>query len=101
MGVTSKQNPAKYIYFSTGGYTDGTMEAEKDEAGNFTDSGDGKKNEGIKFSGNAYYLSSSASPTILRCVSYANFNATNQSIQVNGSRYTGMLVRPVYSPEEQ
>ena len=99
--VTSRQNPEKYIYFSTGGYTDGTMEAEKDAEGNITDSGDGKKNEGIKFSGNAYYLSSSASPTILRCVSYANFNATNQSIQVNGSRYTGMLVRPVYSPDEQ
>ncbi len=98
--VTSKKNPEKYIYFSTGGYIDGTMEVEKDAEGNITESGDGKKNEGIKFPATAYYLSSSASPTILRCVSYAYFTASDQMIKVDGSRYTGMLVRPVYSPNE-
>ena len=99
--VTSKQNPEKFIYMSTGGYTDGTMLPEKDAEGNLTDSGDGKKNAGIIYQGTAYYLSSSASPSILRCVSYAYFNTTEQRIKVDGSRYTGMLVRPVYSPDEQ
>ncbi len=99
--VTSKKNPEKYIYMSTGGYLDGTMLPEKDAEGNITESGDGKKNQGIVAPGTAYYLSSSASPTILRCVSYAYFNAESQLIKVDGSRYTGMLVRPVYSPDEQ
>ena len=97
--VTSKQN-GNSIYFSTGGYTDGTMEAQRDPEGNYTDSGDGKKNEGVKFTTTAYYLSSSASPSILRCVSYAYFDQNSQLIKVDGSRYTGMLVRPVYSPNE-
>ena len=99
--VTSKKNPEKVIYLSTGGYTDGTMLPEKDAEGNLTDSGDTKKNAGIIYQGTAYYLSSSASPSILRCISYAYFNATEQDIKVTGSRYTGMLVRPVYSPDEQ
>ena len=99
--VTSKQNPEKFIYMSTGGYTDGTMLPEKDAEGNLTDSGDTKKNAGIIYQGTAYYLSSSASPTILRCISYAYFNVDSQLIKVDGSRYTGMLVRPVYSPDEQ
>lgn len=99
--VTSKQNPEKFIYMSTGGYTDGTMLPEKDAEGNLTDSGDTKKNAGIIYQGTAYYLSSSASPSILRCVSYAYFNVESQLIKVDGSRYTGMLVRPVYSPDEQ
>ena len=99
--VTSKKNPEKFIYMSTGGYTDGTMLPEKDAEGNLTDSGDTKKNAGIIYQGTAYYLSSSASPSILRCISYAYFNATEQDIKVTGSRYTGMLVRPVYSPDEQ
>ena len=99
--VTSKRNPEKFIYMSTGGYTDGTMLPEKDAEGNLTDSGDTKKNAGIIYQGTAYYLSSSASPTILRCISYAYFNAAEQHIKVDGSRYTGMLVRPVYSPDEQ
>ena len=43
---------------------------------------------------------STASPSILKCVSYAYFDAKKQLINVNGSRYTGMLVRPVYSPNE-
>lgn len=98
--VTSKNNTDKFIYMSTGGYTDGTMEVKKDAEGNITESGDGKKNEGLKFQRIAYYLTSSASPTILRCVSYAYFNASDQQIKVDGSRYTGMLVRPVYSPNE-
>ena len=97
--VTSKQN-GNSIYFSTGGYTDGTMEAQRDAEDNYTDSGDGKKNEGVKFTTTAYYLSSSASPSILRCVSYAYFDQNSQLIKVDGSRYTGMLVRPVYSPNE-
>lgn len=99
--VTSKKNPKKFIYMSTGGYTDGTMLPEKDAEGNLTDSGDTKKNAGIIYQGTAYYLSSSASPSILRCVSYAYFNVESQLIKVDGSRYTGMLVRPVYSPDEQ
>ena len=99
--VTSKQNPETSIYMSTGGYTDGTMLPEKEAEGNLTDSGDTKKNAGIIYQGTAYYLSSSASPTILRCISYAYFNAESQLIKVDGSRYTGMLVRPVYSPDEQ
>lgn len=99
--VTSKKNPEKFIYMSTGGYTDGTMLPEKDAEGNLTDSGDTKKNAGIIYQGTAYYLSSSASPTILRCISYAYFNVDSQLIKVDGSRYTGMLVRPVYSPDEQ
>ena len=99
--VTSKKNPEKFIYMSTGGYTDGTMLPEKDAEGNLTDSGDTKKNAGIIYQGTAYYLSSSASPTILRCISYAYFNVESQLIKVDGSRYTGMLVRPVYSPDEQ
>ncbi|MDY5356895.1 MAG: fimbrillin family protein [Candidatus Cryptobacteroides sp.] len=98
--VTSKNNPEKFIYMSTGGYSDGTMLPEKDAEGNLTDSGDGKKNAGIIYQGTAYYLSSSASPTILRCISYAYFNDKSQLIKVDGSRYTGMLVRPVYSPDE-
>lgn len=98
--VTSKKNPERFIYMSTGGYTDGTMLPEKDAEGNLTDSGDGKKNAGIIYQGTAYYLSSSASPTILRCISYAYFNTSEQHIKVDGSRYTGMLVRPVYSPNE-
>ena len=99
--VTSKQDTTKFIYMSTGGYTDGTMLPEKDAEGNLTDSGDTKKNAGIIYQGTAYYLSSSASPSILRCISYAYFNATEQDIKVTGSRYTGMLVRPVYSPDEK
>ena len=99
--VTSKRNPEKFIYMSTGGYTDGTMLPEKDAEGNLTDSGDTKKNAGIIYQGTAYYLSSSASPSILRCISYAYFNDKSQLIKVDGSRYTGMLVRPVYSPDEQ
>ena len=99
--VTSRKNPEKFIYMSTGGYTDGTMLPEKDAEGNLTDSGDTKKNAGIIYQGTAYYLSSSASPTILRCISYAYFNTSEQHIKVDGSRYTGMLVRPVYSPDEQ
>ena len=99
--VTNKKNPEKFIYMSTGGYTDGTMLPKKDAEGNLTDSGDTKKNAGIIYQGTAYYLSSSASPSILRCVSYAYFNVESQLIKVDGSRYTGMLVRPVYSPDEQ
>ena len=99
--VTSKQDTTKFIYMSTGGYTDGTMLPEKDAEGNLTDSGDTKKNAGIIYQGTAYYLSSSASPSILRCISYAYFNTTEQNIKVTGSRYTGMLVRPVYSPDEK
>ena len=99
--VTSKVNPEKFIYMSTGGYLDGTMLPERDGEGNITESGDGKKNQGIVSPGTAYYLSSSASPTILRCISYAYFNADSQLIKIDGSRYTGMLVRPVYSPDEQ
>ena len=99
--VTSKKNPEKFIYMSTGGYTDGTMLPEKDAEGNLTDSGDTKKNAGIIYPETAYYLSSSASPSILRCVSYAYFNVKSQLIKVDGSRYTGMLVRPVYSPDEK
>lgn len=99
--VTSKVNPEKFIYMSTGGYLDGTMLPERDAEGNITESGDGKKNQGIVSPSTAYYLSSSASPTILRCISYAYFNADSQLIKIDGSRYTGMLVRPVYSPDEQ
>lgn len=99
--VTSKKNPEKFIYMSTGGYLDGTMLPERDVEGNITESGDGKKNQGIVSPGTAYYLSSSASPTILRCISYAYFNADSQLIKIDGSRYTGMLVRPVYSPDEK
>ena len=99
--VTSKVNPEKFIYMSTGGYLDGTMLPERDGEGNITESGDGKKNQGIVSPGTAYYLSSSASPTILRCISYAYFNADSQLIKIDGSRYTGMLVRPVYSPDEK
>ena len=99
--VTSKKDTTKFIYMSTGGYTDGTMLPEKDAEGNLTDSGDTKKNAGIIYQGTAYYLSSSASPSILRCVSYAYFNVESQLIKVDGSRYTGMLVRPVYSPDEK
>lgn len=98
--VTSRKNPAKFIYFSTGGYFDGTVEPERGEDGELTDSGDGKKNAGIVSPSTAYYLTSSASPTILRCISYAYFTDTQQNIKVDGSRYTGMLVRPVYSPNE-
>ena len=97
--VTSKVN-GKSIYFSTGGYLDGTMEPQKDGEGNFTPSGGGKTNQGIVSATTAYYMTSTASPSILKCVSYAYFNATKQLINVNGSRYTGMLVRPVYSPNE-
>lgn len=99
--VTNKKKPEKFIYMSTGGYTDGTMLPEKDAEGNLTDSGDTKKNAGIIYPGTAYYLTSSASPSILRCISYAYFNDKEQDIKVTGSRYTGMLVRPVYSPDEQ
>ena len=99
--VTSKKNPEKFIYFSTGGYLDGTMEPEFNEDGTYTDSGDGKKNNGSLYPQVAYYMSSSASPTILRCVSYAYFNQDSQLIKVDGSRYTGMLVRPVYCPDEE
>ena len=99
--VTSKKNPEKFIYMSSGGYLDGTMEPEYDSEGNFTESGDGKKNNGIQYPATAYYMSSSASPTILRCVSYAYFTHLTQQIKVDGSRYTGMLVRPVYSPNEK
>ena len=98
--MTSKQNPEKYVYFSTGGYLDGTVEPQKDENGEYTESGDGKKNAGIVSPTTAYYLSSSSSPTILRCISYAFFTDTKQEIKIDGSRYTGMLVRPVYSPNE-
>ncbi len=99
--VTSKKNPEKFIYMSSGGYLDGTMEPEYDSEGNFTESGDGKKNNGLQYPATAYYMSSSASPTILRCVSYAYFTDQTQVIKVDGSRYTGMLVRPVYSPNEK
>lgn len=98
--VTSKIN-GNVIYLSTGGYLDGTMEIEKDEQGNTTSSGDQKLNQGILSSQTAYYLTSSASPQALKCASYAFINATTQLINVNGSRYTGMLARPVYSPNEQ
>ncbi len=98
--VTSKQDPTKFIYLSTGGYLDGTMEAERDAEGNYTPSGDGKFNQGIVSPSVAYYMSSSASPTILRCVSYAYISLDQRIIKVDGSRYTGMLVRPVYSPNE-
>lgn len=98
--VTCKANPEKFIYMSSGGYLDGTMEAEKDEEGNLTSSGDGKKNQGLIYPATAYYMSSSASPTILRCVSYAYFTNLDQQIKIDGSRYTGMLIRPVYSPNE-
>ncbi|MGM9734945.1 MAG: fimbrillin family protein [Candidatus Cryptobacteroides sp.] len=98
--VTNRQKPEKYIYFSTGGYSDGTMEKTVDEEGNVTDSGDGKKNNGIVSPSTAFYLSSTASPTTLRCISYAYFNVNEQHIKIDGSRYTGMLVRPVYSPNE-
>ena len=99
--VTSKVN-GKSIYFSTGGYLDGTVEPKKDAQGNFTPSGDGKTNQGIVDATTAYYMTSTASPSILKCVSYAYFNAEQQKqlININGSRYTGMLVRPVYSPNE-
>ena len=99
--VTSKKNPDKVIYLSTGGYLDGTLLPEKDENGELTDSGDGKKNSGLIYTGTAYYLTSSASPTILRCISYAYMNTSTQNITVTGSRYTGMLVRPVYSPNDK
>lgn len=98
--VTSKKNPEKFIYFSTGGYLDGTVEPQKGEDGELTESGDGKKNAGLVSPATAYYLTSSASPTILRCISYAYFTDTQQNIKIDGSRYTGMLVRPVYSPNE-
>lgn len=99
--VTSTVN-GKSIYFSTGGYLDGTVEPKKDAQGNFTPSGDGKTNQGIVDATTAYYMTSTASPSILKCVSYAYFNAEphKQLININGSRYTGMLVRPVYSPNE-
>ena len=97
--VTSKVN-GKSIYFSTGGYLDGTVEPKKDDKGNFTPSGDGKTNQGIVSTTIAYYMTSTASPKTLKCVSYAYFDATKQLINTNGSRYTGMLVRPVYSPNE-
>ena len=78
------------------------MEPQKDAEGNFTPSGDGKTNQGIVDATTAYYMTSTASPSILKCVSYAYFNAEQQKqlININGSRYTGMLVRPVYSPIE-
>ena len=97
--VTSKVN-GKSIYFSTGGYIDGTVEPERDAEGNYTPSGDGKTNQGIVSTTIAYYMTSTASPKTLKCVSYAYFDATQQLINTNGSRYTGMLVRPVYSPNE-
>lgn len=97
--VTSKQN-GKSIYFSSGGYFDGTLEPEKDENGNFTSSGDGKLNNGCVNPTTAYYLSSTSSPKTLKDISYAFFTADKQQILTNGSRYTGMLVRPVYSPNE-
>lgn len=97
--VTSNVN-GNVIYFSTGGYLDGTVEPTIGEDGKPTDSGDGKKNEGLIYTDNAYYLTSSSSHTILRCVSYAKFSAKLQEINLSGSRYTGMLVRPVYSPNE-
>ena len=98
--VTSKQN-GKSIYFSSGGYFDGTLEPEKDENGNFTSSGDGKLNNGCVSSTTCYYLSSTASPTTLKDISYAFFTAEKKQILTTGSRYTGMLVRPVYSPNEK
>lgn len=97
--VTSKVN-GNFIYLSTGGYFDGTIEPEKDAEGNFTPSGDNKFNQGNVSPDIAYYMSSTASPTILKCISYAYINENKQAIQINGSRYTGMLVRPVYSPNE-
>lgn len=99
--VTSKKNPEKVIYLSTGGYVDGTMLKETDENGNVTSSGDGKFNNGLLYTGTAYYLTSSASPSTLKCVSYAYMNAETRAITVTGSRYTGMLVRPVYSPNDK
>lgn len=99
--VTSKKNPEKFIYLSTGGYFDGTLEPEKDENGNFTSSGDGKLNNGCVNPTTAYYLSSTSSPKTLKDISYAFFTADKQQILTNGSRYTGMLVRPVYSPNEK
>lgn len=98
--VTSKQN-GNSIYFSSGGYFDGTLEPDRDENGNITSSGDGKLNNGCVSSTTCYYLSSTASPTTLKDISYAFFTADKQQILTNGSRYTGMLVRPVYSPNEQ
>ena len=99
--VTSKKNPEKFIYLSTGGYFDGTLEPEKDKNGNFTSSGDGKLNNGCVNPTTAYYLSSTSSPKTLKDISYAFFTADKQQILTNGSRYTGMLVRPVYSPNEK
>ena len=98
--VTSKKNPEKFIYMTSSGYLDGTFEAERDSEGNITSSGDNKLNQGLVSPLVAYYMTSSASPTILRCVSYAYFNDREQHIKIDGSRYTGMLVRPVYSPNE-
>lgn len=98
--VTSKQN-GNSIYFSSGGYFDGTLEPERDENGNITSSGDGKLNNGCVGSTTCYYLSSTASPKTLKDISYAFFTADNQQILTTGSRYTGMLVRPVYSPNEK
>lgn len=98
--VTSKTN-GNSIYFSSGGYFDGTLEPERDENGNITSSGDGKFNNGCVSPATAYYLSSTASPKTLKDISYAFFTADKQQILTNGSRYTGMLVRPVYSPNEK
>ena len=98
--VTSKQN-GKSIYFSSGGYFDGTLEPERGENGNITSSGDGKLNNGCVSSTTCYYLSSTASPTTLKDISYAFFTAEKKQILTTGSRYTGMLVRPVYSPNEK
>lgn len=98
--VTSKQN-GNSIYFSSGGYFDGTLEPDRDENGNITSSGDGKLNNGCVSSTTCYYLSSTSSPKTLKDISYAFFTADKQQILTNGSRYTGMLVRPVYSPNEK
>ena len=98
--VTSKQN-GNSIYFSSGGYFDGTMEPDRDKNGNITSSGDGKLNNGCVSSTTCYYLSSTASPTTLKDISYAFFTAEKKQILTTGSRYTGMLVRPVYSPNEK
>lgn len=71
-----------------------------DANGNITSSGDGKLNNGCVNPTTAYYLSSTSSPKTLKDISYAFFTADKQQILTNGSRYTGMLVRPVYSPNE-
>lgn len=112
--VTSKQN-SNVIYISSGGYLNGTMEAIKDANNNYTSSGkfydyetktwNEKFNEGIKNPGNLYYLTSTSSNKYMGKVSYFSLNKNSEGvivgrIQETGDRFTGMLVRPVYSPDD-